>query len=175
MGIQTVIALFFATLFKWNKISSAVGVWISNPFTAPFLYSLTYYVGAKIMGLRKVFSFRINLTFHIFFICSPKRRRSLRHWFWRSRSGDPPGFLGLLVLSFRGSKISGRHQTQIKSQKKCQKVAPQKKKKMSAASYGGKTCRLIPTQMIRLRWKRGGTLQDARVQIWAAFKKQCSG
>jgi len=51
MGFQTAIAVFFAAIFKWNKISSAIGVWISNPVTAPFLYSLTYFAGAKLFGI----------------------------------------------------------------------------------------------------------------------------
>jgi len=51
MGFHTVIAVFFASLFKWNKISSALAVWITNPFTAPVIYSMTYVVGAKAMGL----------------------------------------------------------------------------------------------------------------------------
>lgn len=52
VGFQMAIAIFFAALFKWNKVSSAVGVWISNPLTIPFIYGLTYLVGAKIMGIR---------------------------------------------------------------------------------------------------------------------------
>lgn len=51
MGLQTAIAIFLAALFKWNKISAAVGVWISNPLTAPFLYSITYFAGARILGM----------------------------------------------------------------------------------------------------------------------------
>ncbi len=51
MGLQTAIAIFFAALFKWNKISAAVGVWISNPLTAPILYSITYFAGARILGM----------------------------------------------------------------------------------------------------------------------------
>lgn len=50
LGIQMAIAVFFAALFKWNKISAAIGVWISNPLTAPFLYSLTYFAGTKLLG-----------------------------------------------------------------------------------------------------------------------------
>ncbi|MFC1812300.1 DUF2062 domain-containing protein [Thermodesulfobacteriota bacterium] len=55
MGFQIVIAVFFAALLKWNKISAAVGVWITNPFTAPFIYSTTYIVGAKLMGIKTSF------------------------------------------------------------------------------------------------------------------------
>lgn len=54
MGVQTVIAIFIASIFKWNKISSAVGVWITNPVTAPVIYSVTYLIGARMMGIRTV-------------------------------------------------------------------------------------------------------------------------
>jgi uncharacterized protein len=54
MGGQTAIALFFALLLKWNKVSSVIGVWISNPFTAPFIYSFTYFIGSKILGFIKI-------------------------------------------------------------------------------------------------------------------------
>jgi uncharacterized protein (DUF2062 family) len=51
MGVQMAIAAFFAALFKWNKISAAAGVWISNPLSAPFIYGLTYITGAWVMGI----------------------------------------------------------------------------------------------------------------------------
>ncbi len=51
MGVQMIIAVFFATLFKVNRISAAVGVWISNPLTVPVLYSMTYYAGALVLGV----------------------------------------------------------------------------------------------------------------------------
>ena len=54
MGMQMPIVIFFAALLKWNKISSVLGVWITNPATAPFLYSLTYVLGAKILGYEKI-------------------------------------------------------------------------------------------------------------------------
>jgi uncharacterized protein (DUF2062 family) len=57
MGFQMPIAVFIAAIFRYNKVSAAMGVWITNPLTAPFLYSLTYLVGGKIIGLEKVFSF----------------------------------------------------------------------------------------------------------------------
>lgn len=50
MGIQTIIALFAAALFRCNKISAVLGVYITNPFTAPFIYAATYFVGAKMVG-----------------------------------------------------------------------------------------------------------------------------
>ncbi|MDM8515237.1 DUF2062 domain-containing protein [Desulfobacterales bacterium HSG16] len=54
MGFQTGIAVFFASLLKWNKVSSAIGVWISNPFTAPFIYYTTYIVGEKLMQMSNI-------------------------------------------------------------------------------------------------------------------------
>jgi uncharacterized protein (DUF2062 family) len=51
LGLQTVSAVFFASLLKCSKISAALGTLISNPLTTPPLYALTYYVGSKIMGL----------------------------------------------------------------------------------------------------------------------------
>jgi uncharacterized protein len=62
MGFHTVIAVFIATLFKWNKISAALAVWITNPFTAPFIYSMTYFVGAKAMGLTRAYKLSDGLS-----------------------------------------------------------------------------------------------------------------
>ena len=55
MGIQVILAVFFASIFKWSKITAALGVQITNPLTAPFIYSLTYVIGAKLLGLEKPF------------------------------------------------------------------------------------------------------------------------
>ena len=65
MGIQMPIAVFFAALFKWSKISSAFGVWITNPLTSPFIYSLTYIVGAKVLGLRTAMALPADFTWDI--------------------------------------------------------------------------------------------------------------
>jgi len=53
IGFHTPIAVFLAALLKWNKISAAVGIWITNPLTAPFIYSFNYYVGANLLGISK--------------------------------------------------------------------------------------------------------------------------
>ncbi|MDM8550579.1 DUF2062 domain-containing protein [Desulfobacterales bacterium HSG2] len=54
LGFQMAIAVCFAALLKWNKVSAALGVWISNPVTAPVIYSVTYLIGAKLLGISKV-------------------------------------------------------------------------------------------------------------------------
>jgi len=57
MGFQIIIAVFLAAMFQWNKITAGMGVWITNPLTAPFIYSGTYVLGAEILGLDNHFSF----------------------------------------------------------------------------------------------------------------------
>ena len=56
MGIQTAIAILLAALFKWNKFSAATGVWITNPLTAPFLYSINYLIGARLLEIKRGYS-----------------------------------------------------------------------------------------------------------------------
>ena len=53
MGLHMIIAVPLAALFKWNKISAGIGVWITNAVTAPFIYGFTYLVGAWIIGIEK--------------------------------------------------------------------------------------------------------------------------
>ena len=50
MGIQTLIAVPIAAFFKINKIAAAATVWLTNPFTAPFIYGFNYMAGAKLLG-----------------------------------------------------------------------------------------------------------------------------
>lgn len=62
MGFQMVIAAAVAAFLKWDIISAAMGVWITNPLTAPFIYSLTYFVGSKIYGTSNVFNIPDEIT-----------------------------------------------------------------------------------------------------------------
>jgi uncharacterized protein (DUF2062 family) len=52
MGFQMAIAVFLAAVFKWNKISAAAAVWITNPVTAPIIYGVTYFIGATSSACR---------------------------------------------------------------------------------------------------------------------------
>ena len=58
IGLHTVMAVPLAALLKWDKISAAVAVWFTNAATAPFIYSITYVVGARIAGIKQVFSWK---------------------------------------------------------------------------------------------------------------------
>lgn len=51
MGGQMIIALFFALLLRQNKLAAALGVWITNPLTAPFIYGLEYETGRLLLGV----------------------------------------------------------------------------------------------------------------------------
>ena len=62
MGLQMAIAIFLAGLFKWNKISAALGVWVTNPLTAPFIYGITYLVGASFIHIPITQSVPAELT-----------------------------------------------------------------------------------------------------------------
>ncbi len=62
MGLQTAIVVFFAAILKWNKISAAVGVWVTNPVTAPFIYGVNYAIGAKLLGVKKAYGFTDELS-----------------------------------------------------------------------------------------------------------------
>lgn len=54
MGFHTVLAVFLAALFKWNKIMAALGVQITNVFTAPLIYPVVYMVGRSITGVSSI-------------------------------------------------------------------------------------------------------------------------
>lgn len=51
MGFHTVIAVMLASIVKWSKLAAGIGVFITNPFTAPFIYPLTYRLGVAVTGL----------------------------------------------------------------------------------------------------------------------------
>ncbi len=53
IGFHMVIAVFLALLLKENKIAAAIGVWITNPLTAPFIYALQYESGRLLLGLQR--------------------------------------------------------------------------------------------------------------------------
>ncbi|GAB4269886.1 MAG: hypothetical protein Kow0092_24050 [Deferrisomatales bacterium] len=50
LGVQMVIAVALAAALGQSKIAAGLGVWISNPVTAPLVYGTTYSVGALALG-----------------------------------------------------------------------------------------------------------------------------
>jgi uncharacterized protein len=53
IGFQMIIAVFIAFLLRENKIAAALGVWVSNPITAPFIYAFQYETGRIILGMER--------------------------------------------------------------------------------------------------------------------------
>ena len=117
LGVQTAIVLFAASVLKWNKISAALGVWITNPLTAPFIYGLTYVVGKKVLGITH----------------TPELSDEFRISIFRAIINKTPGIFGVLTvgavvlgvpLAILGYHLSysilERYQEQIKSKIKVQ-------------------------------------------------------
>jgi uncharacterized protein len=52
-GMHIAISLVFASLLGWNKFSAIIGINITNILTAPFVYAVTYRVGAKVAGFTR--------------------------------------------------------------------------------------------------------------------------
>ncbi|GCL51874.1 hypothetical protein NIES3804_34600 [Microcystis aeruginosa NIES-3804] len=50
MGLQIIIAIFLATLFRANKIAAAAGTYISNPVTDLPIFLFNYRLGEFILG-----------------------------------------------------------------------------------------------------------------------------
>jgi uncharacterized protein (DUF2062 family) len=48
-GFQMIPAAFFAALFRVNILAAVVAVWITNPFTAAFIYYTEYMLGTVIL------------------------------------------------------------------------------------------------------------------------------
>jgi uncharacterized protein (DUF2062 family) len=77
IGVQTPIAIFFAALFKWSKLSAAIGVWVSNPLSAPILYGITYITGAKVLRLDPVFNLHLSPTWSMLKVLLQKAPQAL--------------------------------------------------------------------------------------------------
>lgn len=60
-GFQMAIAIFFAYLLKENRLAAILGVWVTNPVTAPFIYAAEYEVGRVMLGMER-FDLPIEFT-----------------------------------------------------------------------------------------------------------------
>lgn len=50
-GVQMPLAFLAAMLFCDSKIAAMIGVWVTNPVTAPFIYAMEYEIGRRALGL----------------------------------------------------------------------------------------------------------------------------
>ena len=60
-GFQMAMAVFFALLLRENRLAALIGVWISNPFTAAFIYAAEYEIGRILLGMDRV---RLSIQFN---------------------------------------------------------------------------------------------------------------
>ncbi len=47
---QALLAIFFAIIFRANKIVAFALTWVSNPYTTPFMYLGFCYLGSRVLG-----------------------------------------------------------------------------------------------------------------------------
>ena len=67
MGFQMAIAICLATFFKWNKVAAGLGVWVTNPVTAPIIYPVCYYIGSRIYSVPKSQTVGAGLNVKLFY------------------------------------------------------------------------------------------------------------
>ncbi|MEB3232014.1 MAG: DUF2062 domain-containing protein [Leptolyngbyaceae bacterium] len=49
-GLQTIIGIALATIFKGNKLMAAAGTWVSNPLTYIPIYYFNFWVGQQLLA-----------------------------------------------------------------------------------------------------------------------------
>jgi len=59
-GFQLAIALFFAYLLRENRLAALIGVWVTNPLTAPVIYTIEYEMGRILLDMDRA---RLPLEF----------------------------------------------------------------------------------------------------------------
>ena len=128
MGFQMAIAVPIAAMFKWNKLASAMAVWVTNPVTAPFIYSFTYFIGAKLTGMSlglKAAGEAHNTTMLIFAEKAPEIFKAMT--LGGVVLGLPLAVIGYYCAFFAVQK----YQTDIKAKivKKKKQMAEKKKKR----------------------------------------------
>lgn len=129
IGVQAVSAVLLASLFKWNKISAAIGVFITNPLTAPVLYSITYYVGIKVLGIENGYE-HVSMGFDIssFFLMLKKAPDIIWILFVGGFVVGLPASVACYYFTFQAVK-KYQEDIRIRLQEKKALLAEKKKKK----------------------------------------------
>lgn len=66
LGTHIIVSLVLASLLGWSRISAIIGVNITNVATAPFIYAINYWVGAKVTGLTTHFPWPASMGYVAF-------------------------------------------------------------------------------------------------------------
>jgi len=64
-GFQMAIAIFFAYLLRQNRLAAVLGVWVTNPVTAPFIYAAEYEIGRRLLDM-ELFALPTELTWEAY-------------------------------------------------------------------------------------------------------------
>lgn len=67
-GVHIAIGVVLAALTGWSKIAAAIGANITNVATAPLIYPVTYWIGAKLTGFTRHVQWPDELTFNSFML-----------------------------------------------------------------------------------------------------------
>lgn len=67
MGLHFILAAICAWMFGGSIIASAIGTFIGNPFTFPFIWLMTYNLGNTLIGVDTTEEFTYELTFSTIF------------------------------------------------------------------------------------------------------------
>ena len=54
LGLHTVLGIAAAWLFRLNKFVTIIGVYITNPWTIVPIYTFATWVGARLLGIKKI-------------------------------------------------------------------------------------------------------------------------
>ncbi|GGA07072.1 hypothetical protein CYANOKiyG1_19540 [Okeania sp. KiyG1] len=54
-GLQTIVGVALATLFRGHKIAAAAGTWVSNPLTYVPIYAINFQVGRLLLNSKEEF------------------------------------------------------------------------------------------------------------------------
>ncbi|MBI4683870.1 MAG: DUF2062 domain-containing protein [Nitrospirae bacterium] len=54
LGLHTVLGIALAWIFRWNKIVTMTGVFVTNPWTIVPIYTFSTWVGAKCLGVTNI-------------------------------------------------------------------------------------------------------------------------
>lgn len=61
-GLQTIIGLILATIFRGNRIAAIAATWVSNPFTYVPIYAFNFQIGQWLLPTKAVDISQINWT-----------------------------------------------------------------------------------------------------------------
>jgi len=65
VGVQIIVAIFLATLFKLSRPAALISVMITNPVTVPPIFTFNYWVGSLFFdgpSVREVYGYFIKIT-----------------------------------------------------------------------------------------------------------------